>query len=331
MGPPAFYASTFDAFRGEVKNPIGCADCHDNETMALRISRPALREAFERQGRDIEAATHQELRSLVCAQCHVEYYFQAKTNHLVFPWDKGTSADSIEAYYREHPHTDWVHAISGAPMLKMQHPDYEIYQRGIHAYRGVSCADCHMPYRAEGGIKFTDHQIRSPLYNLESSCQVCHRWSAEEVRDRVVAIQHQNRELVERAERAIAAGHLEIGEAMRRGAADGELSAPRALVSRAQMYWDYVSSGNGMGFHAPQECARLLGKAIDLAQQSRLETTRILARHGGLEPVGLPDLSTVEKAQAFIEPFVDAQTAAFEAAKQARAAEAERASGYRRP
>ena len=57
--------------------------------MRLRISRPALREAFQRQGKDIEQVSHQEMRSLVCAQCHVEYYFKGKGNYLTFPWDKG--------------------------------------------------------------------------------------------------------------------------------------------------------------------------------------------------------------------------------------------------
>ena len=44
--------------------------------MDLHISRPSLTEAFSRQGRDITHATPQEMRSLVCAQCHSEYYFQ---------------------------------------------------------------------------------------------------------------------------------------------------------------------------------------------------------------------------------------------------------------
>lgn len=324
MGVAAFYASKFDDLRGEIKNPIGCADCHNPKTMALQISRPALKEAYQRMGRDINQATLQEMRSLVCAQCHVEYYFKGKKeNYLTFPWDKGLKIEDFEKYYEQSGHVDWTHAISGARMIKMQHPDYEVYAQGIHAFRGVSCADCHMPYRTEGGVKFTDHQVRSPLYNIANSCQVCHRWSEAEIKQRVVGIQDKNRELLRAAERAITAGHLEIGAAMKRGATDAELETPRRLISKAQMYWDYVAATNGMGFHAPQECARVLGKAIDLAQQSRLETTRVLAKHGALGPVSLPDLSTVEKAQAYIKPFVDAQTAALEREKQQRAHEAE--------
>jgi nitrite reductase (cytochrome c-552) len=266
------------------------------------------------------------MRSLVCAQCHVEYYFKGKKeNYLTFPWDNGLRADDFEKYYYEgSQHRDWTHAISGAKMIKMQHPDYEVYKQGIHAFRNVSCADCHMPYKTEGGVKFTDHQIRSPLYNISNSCAVCHRWPEKEIKDRVEGIQTKTRELLDLAENNLSAAHLEIGEAMKRGANDASLEKPRSLVSKGQMYWDYVAATNGMGFHAPQESARVLGKAIHLAQQCRLETTRVLAKLGELAPVSLPDISTAEKAKALIKPYVDAQTAALEAEKIREAAEAAR-------
>ena len=70
-------------------------------------------------------------------------------------------------------------------MVKIRHPDYEVYKTGVHAYRNIACADCHMPYRTEGGVKFTDHHLQSPLLNIANSCAVCHRWSEEEIRRRV--------------------------------------------------------------------------------------------------------------------------------------------------
>lgn len=310
-GVDKFYAAKFSDFHNEVKNPIGCADCHDNKTMALRISRPALKEAFERQGKDIAKATHQEMRSLVCAQCHVEYYFKGKKEkYLTFPWDKGMNAESIEAYYEGTDHVDWTHAISGAKMIKMQHPDYEVYKTGIHAYRNVSCADCHMPYKSEGGIKYTDHQIRSPLENIANSCQVCHRWSEDEIRSRVTSIQDKHKEIMKNAERAIAALHLEIADAAKRGATDAELEPVRKAVSRSQMYWDYVSANNGMGFHSPHETSRVLNKSLEIAAEGRLAVNRIRAKKGALDALALPDVDTKEKAQAYIKPFVDAQKAA---------------------
>ncbi|GAB1402925.1 hypothetical protein MASR1M74_01030 [Lentimicrobium sp.] len=125
----------------------------------------------------------------------MEYYFKGEGKYLTFPWDKGFSADEMEAYYDEVQHVDWVHKLSRAPMLKTQHPDYEIYMTGVHADRGVSCADCHMPYKRDGGMKFTDHKIQSPLANVSGSCQVCHRESEAKLIANVVERQEKVIEL----------------------------------------------------------------------------------------------------------------------------------------
>ncbi len=308
-GVAQFYASKFSDFKEEMRNTIGCLDCHDPKTMRLRISRPALREAFASMGKDINKATHQEMRSLVCAQCHVSYYFEKKTNYLVFPWKRGLDADSFDKYYDEVKFSDWTHPISGAPMIKTRHPDYEIYMQGVHAFKNVSCADCHMPYKSEGGVKFTDHQVRSPLYNMANSCQVCHRWSETEIKQRVTAIQDKNRELLNIAQDALVKAHFTIADAARLGATDQELEGPRTLIRKAQMYWDYVASNNGMGFHAPQECARVLGKATNLAQECRLAAERLRAKRGAVQEFVLPDISTFEKARAVIQPYLDAAKA----------------------
>lgn len=307
MGPEKFYSNSFAALKEQVTHPIGCADCHQPDTMALRITRPALREAWKRQGKDIDKASHQEMRTLVCAQCHVEYYFKGQGNYLTFPWDHGTRVEDVEKYYGEQDFSDWTHAVSKTKMLKMQHPDYEVYMTGIHAYRNVSCADCHMPYRTEGGVKFTDHHVQSPLLNIANSCAVCHRWSEEEIRLRVEAIQDKVHEGRGRAEQAIARAHFDIAAAIKVGATDEELKDARTLVRGAQMRWDFVAANNGMGFHSPQECMRILAAAVDQGGQCRLEVARILARHGVTEPVQYPEFDTKEKAQATIQKFVDGQ------------------------
>ena len=180
-----FYKGNWASKGAEIANFIGCADCHDAKTMNLRISRPALIEAFERQGIDVKKSSQQEMRSLVCAQCHVEYYFQGEDKYLTFPWDKGMNVDSIEKYYDSYEFSDWKHALSRTPMIKAQHPDFEVFKMGIHAQRGLACADCHMPYRSEGGVKFTDHHIQSPLNNIANTCQICHRESEETLKNNV--------------------------------------------------------------------------------------------------------------------------------------------------
>lgn len=209
MGVEAFYNQKWSAMGSEIVNPIGCADCHDTETMDLRISRPALIEAFGRMGKDITKATHQEMRSLVCAQCHVEYYFRKENKYLTFPWGKGTSMEDVEKYYDEMDYYDYIHAISKTPILKAQHPDFEIAQLGIHAQRGVACADCHMPYMSQGGMKFSDHHIQSPLNYIDRTCQVCHRESEEVLRKNVYDRQRMANEIRNKLEKELAAAHIE--------------------------------------------------------------------------------------------------------------------------
>ncbi|WP_197512755.1 ammonia-forming cytochrome c nitrite reductase subunit c552 [Tessaracoccus coleopterorum] len=131
------------------------------------------------------------MRSFVCAQCHVEYYFEKETKELTFPWSKGINIDQIWEYYAEDGHKDFTHATTGAEIVKAQHPEFDIWSQGIHADNGVSCADCHMPYEAEGAKKVTNHQIQSPMLNVNASCMTCHHSTEDEMKNRVVKIQDQ--------------------------------------------------------------------------------------------------------------------------------------------
>jgi nitrite reductase (cytochrome c-552) len=302
MGVKEFYATPFMEMKDKLKHPIGCQDCHDPATMNLRITRPALREAFAAAGRNIDEATHQEMRSLVCAQCHVEYYFRDK-NYLTFPWQQGMTVEDMLAYYDKIDFKDFTNAISKTPMLKAQHPDYELYTTGIHHYRGVSCADCHMPYKSEGGVKFTNHHVQSPLLNISTSCAVCHRWSEDEIRQRVQGIQTKVWNAKLEAERAMVQAHFDIAAGIQAGLADGQLAGPRHTLREAQFRWDYVRSSNGMGFHSPQESMRILMDAVNQAQQVRVEMARLLATKGITDPVRYPDLSTREKAAEVMRAF----------------------------
>jgi nitrite reductase (cytochrome c-552) len=209
----------------------------------------------------------------------------------------------MDAYYDESQFADWIHPISGAKMIKMQHPDYEVYSQGVHAFRNVSCADCHMPYKTEGGQKFTDHQIRSPLLNISNSCAVCHRWGEDDIRKRVESIQDKIVEGRHIAEDALAKAHFDIAACKQAGATDEELAAVRTQIRKAQLRWDYVAANNGLGFHAPQECQRILAAAADLAQQTRIAAARLLATKGVTDPVVYPDWSSKEKAQELIKHF----------------------------
>ncbi len=305
MGIKEFYAAKWAKFGSEIINPIGCADCHDEKNMSLKITRPALIEAFERQGKDITKATHQEMRSLVCAQCHVEYYFNKKkpaegVAYLTFPWDQGTKVEDIEKYYDTVEFSDWTHKLSRAPMLKAQHPDYEVYQMGIHAQRGVTCADCHMPYKSEGSVKFTDHHIQSPLNNVSNSCQVCHRQSEKELTNNVYANMDRVTENRVLLEEVLAKAHIEAKFAWDKGATEEQMKDILKDIRRSQWRWDFAVAGNGNFAHAPVEVLRMMGTAITLAQEARVKLSRLLVKLGHEGEVPMPDLSTKEKAQAFV-------------------------------
>ncbi|UCG46672.1 MAG: ammonia-forming cytochrome c nitrite reductase subunit c552 [Phycisphaerales bacterium] len=310
MGVREFYAANWHDLKQEVVNSIGCQDCHDPQTMNLRITRPALKEAFAAMGADTSEAGHQQMRSLVCAQCHVEYYFagdesKGLKNYLVFPWEKGTGVEDMIAYYDGLDFADYVHPVSGTRIIKAQHPDYEMYLTGIHAYRGVSCADCHMPYRTEGGLKFTDHHVQSPLLNISGSCAVCHRWSEQEIRDRAGSIQTKVRAAVLAAEEALVLAHFDTAAAVQAGAGAEELAEARRLLRHGQFRWDYVSSNNGMGFHSPQESMRILGQSVNQAQQARILVARILAAKGVSASPRYPELATRAQAWEVAQSFVE--------------------------
>ena len=260
-----------------VEHPIACLDCHDPKTMQLRVTRPGFLEGI----RALKAsegipdydpntmATRQEMRSYVCGQCHVEYYFKGPEKRIVYPWAKGLKIENILDYYEEVGFTDFVHAETGAQVLKAQHPEFEMWNQGIHARSGVSCTDCHMPYQRVGAMKITDHHVRSPMLNVNRACQTSHKWSEDELKARVETIQARTVEL-----RGVALDALmdlvdDLKAAKAAGRQDPAMEEARGLQRRAQMMIDFVESENSAGFHAPQESARILGQAIDAVRRAQ--------------------------------------------------------------
>jgi nitrite reductase (cytochrome c-552) len=264
--------------RKHVRHPVSCIDCHDPETMQLRVTRPGFIEGIRllkaSQGManyDVNAqATRQEMRTFVCGQCHVEYYFKGPSKRLEYPWGKGLTADSILAYHDSTGHKDWVHAISGAPVLKAQHPEFELYSQGIHARSGVACADCHMPYKREGAMKISDHHVRSPVLNINRACQTCHKWSEEELRARVETIQDRTFEMRNMALDAVLQLTREIATQVQSDSTVPTIALARDYQRKAQFLADFIEAENSMGFHADQEAARVLAKSIDYARRGQM-------------------------------------------------------------
>jgi nitrite reductase (cytochrome c-552) len=261
-----------------VSHPVACIDCHDSSTMQLRVTRPgfiegirAFKAAHGIQNYDVnKQATRQEMRAYVCGQCHVEYYFKGPEKRLVYPWAKGLKVEEILAYYDEAQFKDWTHAGTGAPVLKAQHPEFEMWNQGIHARSGVTCADCHMPYKRAGALKISDHHVRSPVLNINRACQTCHKWPEEEIKARVETIQERTYQLRNAAMTALVDLIQDLEAAKAAGKANDGLANAQNFQRKAQFYLDFVEAENSTGFHAPQEAARILGESIDFSRQGQI-------------------------------------------------------------
>jgi nitrite reductase (cytochrome c-552) len=260
------------------EHPVACIDCHDSATMQLRVTRPAFMAGIKAlkvsQGvKDYDVnkmATRQEMRTYVCGQCHVEYYFKGPEKRLTYPWAKGNRADDILAYYEETGFSDWTHADTGAKVLKTQHPEFEMFSQGIHARSGVACADCHMPYKRMGAMKISDHHVRSPMLNINNACQTCHKFPEAELKERVELIQSRTFEMRNLALSALVELIGDVKKARAAGASDDQLATARNMQRKAQFLLDFVEAENSTGFHADQEAARVLNQSLDYTRKGQV-------------------------------------------------------------
>lgn len=280
-GFDAMNAMSYDEATQLATHPVSCIDCHDPDTMQLRVTRPAfmagIAEYQAGQGikdydvnRDASAA---DMRTYVCAQCHVEYYFAGEGKTLTFPWDNGLTVENAYDYYNEVAHTDFVHKLTGANAIKAQHPDFETFMQGPHARAGVTCADCHMPYEREGAMKVTNHQVASPMRSdesINSTCLTCHHATEDEMRERVGNIHQTYLDNEDIAFEALDALIRDIQQAQVDGVPAEQLDAARGWQRRAQFLMDYSVSENSEGFHAPQYSVGMMNSVTDAARRGQL-------------------------------------------------------------
>ncbi len=289
-------------------HPVSCVDCHDPKSMKIRVTRPgfvngiaALAKSDEptrhlpsiekwRKGnrkRDYDPnldASRQEMRTFVCAQCHVEYYCANKTT-LTFPWGKGLKVEQMEAFWETFVFPDgskfydYIHEETGAKVFKVQHPEFELWSQGIHAQSGVSCADCHMPFKRVGAQKLSSHNISSPLKQINNACQTCHKVPENDLRYRVEGIQERTKKLTERAAVAMTEMLDAIRDAQDAGVTKDQLAEVFSLQRKSMWRLDFISSENSQGFHASQEAARILGESIDYSRQAQTLALKLKAKH----------------------------------------------------
>lgn len=294
-------------------HPVSCIDCHDPKTMKLRISRPGFIKgiaALAKSDGDVPhlpsiakwrrgdratdydpnaLASRQEMRTFSCAQCHVEYYC-APLDVLEFPWGHGLRHEDLERHWEEKKFPDgsdfkdYVHTETGAPVYKVQHPEFELWSQGTHARAGVSCADCHMPYERVGAMKLSNHNVRSPMENINNACQTCHNVPEQDLRDRVTGIQDRTKQIMEMAAKAMEDMLDAVKECKERGATPEQLQEIYVLQRKSMWRLDYISSENSKGFHAAQEAARCLAESIDYSRQAQTKAMQLSGQLPAMAP-----------------------------------------------
>ena len=136
------------------------------------------------------------------------------------------------------------------------------------------------PYRLEGSkqrrgtLKVNDLLGAKPATEPEPRLQPCHAVPEAELTGRVLTIQDRHYALLQRAAKATTDMLDAIVAAKKAGAFEESLKEAAALHRKAQWRLDFVAAENSMGFHAPQEMARILGETIDFARQGQLAAER---------------------------------------------------------
>jgi len=194
---------------------------------------------------------------------------------LTVPWADGTKVEDIIKYEDSVNFADWTYPGTGTPIMKARHPDYELYTAGsTHFNAGVACADCHMPYLRDGAMKYSSHDIMSPLLDPQQSCGQCHT-DVNEVLARVNTIQDTVHAAKITAEDALIDAITALQAATAKPGSDPALlGQARTLHRDSQFMWDFISSSNSMGFHNPDEALRILQNATDLARQAQMKAAQ---------------------------------------------------------
>ncbi|GAB4388136.1 MAG: ammonia-forming cytochrome c nitrite reductase subunit c552 [Thermodesulfovibrionales bacterium] len=275
---------------------VACIDCHNSEDMSLKISREfTLVKALGNLGVEPGQLSRQEMRSVVCAQCHVTYNIvkddQMKSVGIYFPWQGSKwgdiSVENIIKQIRSDPSVgEWKQKVTGFKLAFMRHPEFELYSRAsVHWKAGAACADCHMPYTKVGAFKVSDHRVISPLKKDMKACIQCHTEDPEWLREQVFAIQDRTVSLMIRAGYATAAA-AKLFEKVHALQAEGKM-IDSELYGKARDYYEeaffrslYIGAENSAGFHNPTEAMRILGDSIAFATKSEAMLRQALAKAG---------------------------------------------------
>ena len=298
---PAYYYTPWKEVHAKIPKEyqelgVACIDCHDNRDMSLRISRATtLTKALEAMGVKPEKITRQEMRSLVCAQCHVTYDIikdqDKRSVGIYFPWQKSTwgniSIENIIKQIRSDPSIgEWTQKVTGFKMAFIRHPEYELFSyNSVHWKAGAACSDCHMPYTRVGAYKVSDHRVTSPLKNDLKACMQCHAESKEWLKGQVTEIQDRTVSLMIRSGYATATA-AKLLEKVHEAQTAGK-SIDKDLYGKAKEFYEeafyrsnFIGAENSVGFHNPVEALRILGDSVAFATKAEAFLRQALTKAG---------------------------------------------------
>lgn len=275
---------------------VACIDCHDNKDMSLKISRGfTLVKALDAMGVEQAKLTRQEMRSVICAQCHVTYNInkdaEGKSVGIYFPWQgskwgKISVENIIKQIRGDETIKEWTQKVTGYKMPFMRHAEFELFTfDSVHWKAGASCADCHMPYTKVGTAKLSDHRVTSPLKNDMKACQQCHTESAEWLREQVTVIQDRTVSQMLRSGYATAAV-AKLLEKTHEAQAAGK-NIDKVMYEKAKDFYMeaffrtlYIGGENSVGFHNPTEAMRILGDSTAFAGRAEAILRQALTKAG---------------------------------------------------
>ena len=258
------FAMDFQKTAQDIEFGITCYNCHRN-TPGEGVQTTSIH--FNNSAQILDA----ELKpgTQACAQCHVEYYFDKDNKEVLLPWENGTDINQIEAYYDELGFSDWIHPRTGTPLIKVQHPEFEMYSGSIHDSMKVSCADCHMPRITENGEEYKSHWVTSPLKTPEESCGKCHSDGPDTLVSKVEIIQKEIEQMEVEVSDKLVKLTADFAKAIEdKKLDDARIDEIRNLHRKAQYRWDFIFVENSTGFHNVDKARKALDEANSYAQEA---------------------------------------------------------------
>ncbi len=292
-------------FAKDLQHGLNCYICHDPHAAKPRIVRDGLIDALTRPDGDtlwhkdpkrtgikvIDLGVRGYTRKIAilerydtklqCGQCHVEYncnpghdpktgasigMADRRTNH--FPFKK--VADIVDHYYNLG-FRDFKHAITGASLIKAQHPEVEVFWNSKHDRAGVGCNDCHTPKVKDKktGKVYTSHFAVTPRVQLKETCLKCHSgWTEEQARYAIDSVKDYIKGKMRKAEFWLSALIDKYAEAKKAGVSEDVLQEARRLHDIAHINWEWWTAENSDGFHNPEEAREALTRSIDTSQKA---------------------------------------------------------------